>query len=169
MKIKNISCTQFAGIRDCNLSFTEGINVICGANESGKSTTANLIARTLFQKAKIDRRSDKAFCELYFPSVRRDSDFTGDFADGKITFETNQGIYTLSKEWGTDARCTLSTPNGIVRDQKKIDEILKDALVLSKTMIRTSTKMNWIIPIMLNATLIPARSAQTWMEKSYYL
>lgn len=129
MKIKSISCTQFAGIRDCNLSFTEGINVICGANESGKSTTANLIARTLFQKAKIDRRSDKAFCELYFPGVRRDSDFTGDFADGKITFETNQGIYTLSKEWGTDARCTLSTPNGIVRDQKKIDEILKDALL----------------------------------------
>lgn len=119
MKIRKISCTQFAGIRERDLSFTDGINVIYGANESGKSTTANLIARTLFQKAKIDRRSDKEFCEMCFPSIRKGSNITADFADGKIIFETKQGSYTLSKEWGTDARCTLSIPDGIVRDQKK--------------------------------------------------
>ena len=34
MKIKNISCTQFAGVRDRNVSFTDGINVIYGKNES---------------------------------------------------------------------------------------------------------------------------------------
>ena len=45
MKIKNISCTQFAGVRDRNVSFTDGINVIYGKNESGKSTLVNLIAQ----------------------------------------------------------------------------------------------------------------------------
>ena len=35
MKITNISCTQFAGVRDRNVSFTDGINVIYGKNESG--------------------------------------------------------------------------------------------------------------------------------------
>ena len=129
MKIKNISCTQFAGVRDRNVSFTDGINVIYGKNESGKSTLVNLISRTLFQNAKLDRRSDKEFFELYFPGAKKGSSIAGDFADGKITFETENGTYTLSKEWGTDARCTLSTPDGIIRDQSLIEAILKDALL----------------------------------------
>ena len=128
MKLKNISCTQFAGVRDRNISFLDGINVVYGKNESGKSTMANLIVRTLFQKAKLDRRSNKDFCDLYFPSSRKGSNLGGDFADGKITFEAEGGAYTLSKEWGIDARCTLATPEGIVRDQTKIDEILKSVL-----------------------------------------
>ena len=129
MKITNISCTQFAGVRDRNVSFTDGINVIYGKNESGKSTLVNLLSRTLFQNARLDRRSDKDFFDLYFPGAKKGSNITGDFADGKITFETENGTYTLSKEWGSDSRCTLSTPDGVIRDQSKIDEILKEALL----------------------------------------
>lgn len=129
MKITNISCTQFAGVRDRNVSFTDGINVIYGKNESGKSTLVNLLSRTLFQNARLDRRSDKEFFDLYFPGAKKGSNITGDFADGKITFETEYGTYTLSKEWGSDSRCTLSTPDGVIRDQNKIDEILKAALL----------------------------------------
>lgn len=129
MKITNISCTQFAGIRDRNVSFTDGINVIYGKNESGKSTLVNLLSRTLFQNARLDRRSDKEFFDLYFPGAKKGSNITGDFADGKITFETENGSYTLSKEWGSDSRCTLSTPDGVIRDQSKIDEKLKEALL----------------------------------------
>lgn len=129
MKITNISCTQFAGVRDRNVSFIDGINVIYGKNESGKSTLVNLLSRTLFQNARLDRRSDKDFYNLYFPGAKKGSNITGDFADGKITFETENGTYTLSKEWGSDSRCTLSTPDGVIRDQSKIDEILKEALL----------------------------------------
>jgi len=129
MKITNIACTQFAGVRDRSVSFTDGINVIYGKNESGKSTLVNLLSRTLFQNARLDRRSDKDFFELYFPGAKKGSNMTGDFADGKITFETENGTYTLSKEWGSDSRCTLSTPDGVIRDQSKIDEILKEALL----------------------------------------
>lgn len=129
MKIRNISCTQFAGVRDRNVPFADGINVIYGKNESGKSTLVNLLSRTLFQNAKLDRRSDKDFFELYFPSAKKGSTNTGDFADGKISFETENGTYSLSKEWGSDSRCTLSTPDGVIRDQDKIDQILKEALL----------------------------------------
>lgn len=129
MKIKNISCTQFAGVLDCNVSFTDGINVVYGKNESGKSTLVNLISRTLFQTARLDRRSHKDFFELYFPTARKGSSLAGDFADGKISFETENGTYTLSKEWGTDSRSTLSTPDGVIRDQKTIDSILRETLL----------------------------------------
>lgn len=129
MRIKSISCTQFAGVRDRNVSFTDGINVIYGKNESGKSTLVNLLSRTLFQKARLDRRSDKDFFELYFPGANKGSSITGDFADGKVTFETESGTYTISKEWGSDSRCILSTPDGVVRDQSRIDAILKEILL----------------------------------------
>lgn len=129
MKIKNVSCTQFAGVNNREVSFDEGINVIYGKNESGKSTLVNLISKTLFQNSRLDRRSDKDFFELYFPGIRKGNSVTGDFADGKITIETENGIYTLTKEWGTDARCMLSTPEGVIRDQSTIDDMLKDILL----------------------------------------
>ena len=95
MKIKNISCTQFAGVCDRNVSFTDGINVIYGKNESGKSTLVNLISRTLFQNAKLDRRKDKGFFELYFPGAKKGSDITGDFADGKVHFKFFAAVFSL--------------------------------------------------------------------------
>lgn len=128
MKLKSVSCTQFAGVRNRSVSFTDGINVVFGKNESGKSTLVNLIARTLFQNARIDGRSDKEFRELYFPSARKGSTLIGDYADGTVSFETEQGECTLTKEWGADSRCTLSTPDGVIRDQKTIQAVLKDVL-----------------------------------------
>lgn len=129
MKIKNVSCEQFAGIRDRNVSFTDGINVIYGKNESGKSTLVNLISRTLFQNARLDRRSDKDFFDLYFTGEKKGSSYVCDSVDGKVSFETKNGTYILSKEWGVEASCKLSTPDGNIRDQGKIDEILKEELV----------------------------------------
>ncbi|MCH5260542.1 MAG: AAA family ATPase [Lachnospiraceae bacterium] len=127
MKIKNISCSQFAGIRDRDVSFEDGINVVYGKNESGKSTLVNLLSRTLFQNAHIDKRSDKEFVNTFFPGTRRGSVTGGDFADGKVTFETEAGTYSISKEWG-DERCRLSAPQGIISDPKRIDEALRNAL-----------------------------------------
>ncbi|MDE6731848.1 MAG: AAA family ATPase, partial [Oscillospiraceae bacterium] len=72
MKIKKVSTNYFAGISDKSISFGDGINVICGSNESGKSTLVNLISATLFQNAKIDKRSDKEFRDGAFPSSRTD-------------------------------------------------------------------------------------------------
>lgn len=129
MKIKTLSCEQFAGVRDRNLTFTDGLNVIFGKNESGKSTMVNLLDRTLFQKAKLDSRRDKDFSARYFPSTRKRGDSAFAFADGRLTFETEDGTYTLSKEWGSGARCTLNTPDGSIREQQRIDEILKEALL----------------------------------------
>lgn len=129
MKIKSIACTQFAGIRDRNVVFSDGLNVVFGKNESGKSTLAHLLSRTLFQDAKLDKRSDKEFIDLYLPGESRKQKMMGDFADGQITFETERGTYILSKAWGSGEQCTLSTPDGVFRDQGRINEALKQVLL----------------------------------------
>lgn len=127
MKIKKISCDQFAGIRDIDITFDDGVNVVYGKNESGKSTLVNLLSRTLFQKAAIDLRSDKQFTELYFPSVPKGGrEIKG--VDGKVKFEKDNKSYTLSKVWGEGESCSLSMPEGIVRDQDRINEILHEIL-----------------------------------------
>lgn len=129
MKIKTIACGQFAGIRDKSISLTDGINLVCGKNESGKSTLVNLLSRTLFQNVRIDGRKDKEFKKLYFPSELKTGDNQGDFIDGTVTIETPKGIFTLTKEWGDEPRCTLSTPDGMIRDQKRMDALLKEILL----------------------------------------
>jgi len=128
MKIKKVSCTQFAGIRDCEYSFDSGINVVYGKNESGKSTLVNLISRTLFKDVRLDKRSDKEFFQLYFPAPKRGSAVVGDFADGAVTFESEKGTYTIKKEWGAQPRAVLSTPDGVLHDPQTIKEVLKEAL-----------------------------------------
>ncbi len=128
MKLTNISCTQFAGIRDQSISLDNGINIIYGKNESGKSTLVNLISRTLFQDSKIDKRKDKDFFDNFFPTAKKGSNITGDTIDGKIMLEIDNSTYTLTKEWGADSRCILSTPDGVIRDANSIHTILKELL-----------------------------------------
>ena len=49
MNIKKISCSQFAGVRDRDITLTPGLNTIYGKNESGKSTLANMLSALFFQ------------------------------------------------------------------------------------------------------------------------
>ena len=83
MKIKKVSTEQFAGIRDKEVEFCGGINVVYGKNESGKSTLVNLISRTFFQDADVGKgnKSDKEFVSRYFPVGTK-----CDFIQGKVVF-----------------------------------------------------------------------------------
>ncbi len=121
MKLKKISCTQFAGVRDRDISLNDGINIIFGKNESGKSTLVNLISRTLFQDIKFRKGSD--FEKTYLP-------VGGDSSDGEIVIETEKGEYTLSKIWGDGEGSVLKRPDGpAIRNNEAINEILKEILL----------------------------------------
>lgn len=129
MKITHVSCTQFAGVRGLDIALGDGINVVYGKNESGKSTLVNLISRTLFQDAKLDRRTDREFHDTFFPAPKRGAAYSSDFIDGRLTFETEKGVYVLSKEWSAEPQIRLSTPDGVMRDASAVSALLKEALV----------------------------------------
>ena len=132
MKIKNLSCRQFAGLRDKSVSFADGINVVYGKNESGKSTLVNLLSRTLFQDSKVKGNSTqgKEFKDLYYPASRRGKTAANLYPDGKVSFETADGVYTLEKEWGDDdPRCRLMTPDDdLIKKEDDIKVIMKEVL-----------------------------------------
>ena len=54
MKIKNLKINGFGKIKDKEISLTEGINVIYGENEAGKSSMLKFIS------------SNAAFCSASF-------------------------------------------------------------------------------------------------------
>lgn len=127
MKLKKVSTEQFAGIRSKEVTFVDGVNVVFGKNESGKSTLVDLISGILFQNARIDGRSDKSFKESAFPAKRIDGKRFGSI-DGTAVIEADGGEYKLIKEWGDEEVSRLYTPDGIIKNQARINEILGDIL-----------------------------------------
>ena len=126
MIIKKYVSGRFAGIKDVSVEFKDGLNVILGSNESGKSTLVEGIHSVLFKPSKIGRKSaeDKEFHSKFMPYP------IGDSIDGEIDLEHNGEIYTLSKEWGADASSKLTMPNKIViKSDGSINDTLKNVYI----------------------------------------
>lgn len=128
MKIRKISCEQFAGMKNQSASFSDGLNLLIGKNESGKSTLLDLLYQMLFKDVKIDGRSDKDFKPKYFP--RTIGGLQADFIDGEIVFETDEGEYKLQKEWNDEGgSIKLISPDGTaVKRKSSIDAFLNQIL-----------------------------------------
>ena len=56
MKIRRVECDQFAGIQGKEFEFDNGLNLVIGDNESGKSTMVDLIYQILFKDVRLDGR-----------------------------------------------------------------------------------------------------------------
>ena len=128
MIIKELSCDCFAGVRDMSVRFADGMNILLGDNESGKSTLADLLYHLFFQEAKLDGRKDKAFLDACFPKT---TEGDGDTIDGAVKFETENGTYKLRKEWSASGSTRLTRPGGTpISDAKKIRAILDEELTM---------------------------------------
>ncbi len=93
MKLKNFSTDIFAGVSDLEVNFAEGLNVLFGLNESGKSTIVNAIFACLFEGPKIDLRKDKNFKNKFFPYPQ------GDYVEGTLEFAQSGKSYQIYKKW----------------------------------------------------------------------
>lgn len=128
MEIKKVSTKQFAGIRNKEIEFEDGINVIYGKNESGKSTIVNLISKTLFQDKKPAKGS--SFITSFFPAETKDGLF-GDNVNGSVTILSNNKEYSFCRKWreSKEVESELEFESGTIEDNEKIkklrDEILR--------------------------------------------
>ena len=129
MKIKKVDCTQFAGMTGKHYEFQDGLNLLIGDNETGKSTMADLIFQVLFKDPKVNMKTDKQFSEKYY--LKKKGDTTTYPPIGSITFEGTDGEYTLIKEWAqTGSTVRMTCPDGIVlTDPDTINKKLKEQLI----------------------------------------
>ena len=84
------------------------------------------IHSVLFKPSKIGKKTaeDKEFHSKFMPYP------LGDSIDGEIEIEHKGEIYTLSKEWGTEASSKLTMPNKIVvKNDGSINDTLKDVYI----------------------------------------
>lgn len=123
MHIKSYKSKRFAGLRDIDLEFSQGLNVILGPNESGKSTIIEGIHSTLFKNIKLRKNNnlDKNFTFKYMPKP------SGDFIDGRVTLAIEDGEYEIYKEWGSKETIHFIDMDGnILKNESDIEkEMLK--------------------------------------------
>lgn len=136
MKLKEVQCDQFAGLNRndpaSTIKFGDGLNLIVGDNEQGKSTMVDLIYYLLFKDVKLDTRSDKEFIARYFP--QKTTGRAGDVIDGALVFEVEEGEYCIRKEWEKKGGiCRLTLPDGtLIRDPDALKQYLRDTLPYQK-------------------------------------
>ena len=133
MQIKNIKINNYGKIKDKELSFENNINVICGENESGKSTLLHFIINSLYGISKNKKGKEYSDFERYKP-------WSGEDFSGKITYELdnnkkyeifrdfkkknpkifNENMEDISKEFSIDK----TKGNEFFYEQTKVDEDL---------------------------------------------
>lgn len=123
MLVKSVKCRRFAGLKDKEVAFAPGLNVLLGPNEAGKSTLVGALHAALVQDAKLDKRRHADFLAQYTPRP------SGDLFDAAVQLELDGQALQVEKEWGRHPRAQLELPNGDqVSDELKIRELLREHL-----------------------------------------
>ncbi len=125
MRIRRFGCKRFGGIKDVEIQFKDGLNIILGPNEAGKSTLVNAIYYTLFKDSKLrmSYKLDKEFKNRFMP-------YNGsDFIDGVVCIEIEGDSYIISKEWGGMYNSQVEFPDGkIIKNRNDIKQKLIELL-----------------------------------------
>ena len=92
MKISNIQINGFGNIKDKTIAFEDGINLIYGDNEAGKSTIASFI-KAMFYGINKNKSGGT------FSDVERFKPWSGEEFSGKIEYEIDDKNYIATREF----------------------------------------------------------------------
>jgi len=127
MILSRITLSPFAGIPHLDLNFTDGLNVILGANEAGKSTVFHSLYHVIFTEAKLTPGRFKKLMNRFIPLGG------GDTIAVELEFKHKNADHFLKRKWGPAAEAQLKLPNGnIISDESTIAEYLETCLSASE-------------------------------------
>jgi len=119
MKLLRIRLHPFGGIADRTCDLHDGVNVIEGPNEFGKSTLNNALWHGLFTPTNLPPVSLKKAMGRWYPRPG------GDHARVTLEFESDGHKWTLQKTWGAGASAIIqSTETAAIADPARVQEQL---------------------------------------------
>jgi exonuclease SbcC len=132
MILSKITLSPFAGIPRLDLNFTDGLNVVLGANETGKSTVFHALYNVMFIEAKLTPGRFKRLMNRFLPVGG------GDTIAVELHFKHKNADHFLKRKWGPSAEAQLKLPNGnIISDEATIAEYLETCLNASEGTYRS--------------------------------
>jgi len=127
MILSRITLSPFAGMPHLDIDFTDGLNVILGANETGKSTVFHALYHVMFTEAKLTPGRFKKLMNRFLPVGG------GDTIAVELHFKHKNTDHYLKRKWGPSAEAELKLPNGnIISDESTIAEYLGACLSASE-------------------------------------
>jgi exonuclease SbcC len=129
MIIQELKLNPFAGLAKQDLHFTQGLNVVVGPNEAGKSTIVNALKMALFVPTQYTQSQFNKEISRYLPLAG------GDTIQVELAFavEPRQKAYRLFKSWGAKKESRLGLPDGgLLTDPQAVQEKLRELLVLKE-------------------------------------
>ena len=94
MKIENLKINAFGNLENKEIDLSDGINIIYGKNEAGKSTLLKFIVNSLYGTSKNKKGRDYSDYDRYKP-------WTANDFSGKIKYKLDNGeTYEVFREFG---------------------------------------------------------------------
>ena len=126
MILRKIKLNPFAGLYNKEIEFNNGLNIVFGPNEAGKSTIINSIREVLFKPVKLTQKKLSQM-RSYFPIAG------GDSISVSLDFDLSDGICSLTKNWGAGAYVKLELPDKTIYvSDEEVDRILGKLIPLNQ-------------------------------------
>lgn len=157
MKIKKIQINGFGNIENKVIDFSDGINLIYGENESGKSTLVNFIKCVFYGVNKNKAGNEYSDYEKYKPW--KDIDFSG-----KVEYELQGKTYTVFRDFNRN-NCKVYDEKGIdITNEFSKDKSRGSEVGLVHFGVDEETFINTLF-VNQNATSVELTSQKSIMQK----
>ena len=123
MILSRLQIYTFGCFVNHRMEFEEGLNVVLGPNEAGKSTLFQAIQKTLLVPSKLKKIDFEKEMARFLPVGG------GDTLETKLEFRINSGQFVLRRSWGSRPDSQLVLPGGsALNDENAIREKLERLL-----------------------------------------
>ncbi len=126
MVINKINITSFAGLNNFHANLMQGINVIVGPNESGKTTIFNAIKTCLLVPAKLTNTQQQKIAK-FFPVN------SGNTIEVSINIKNGTEDIELTRKWGSNPMEYIVFNNGNkIEGKDAVEDFLINVLPANK-------------------------------------
>jgi len=136
MKLSKVFLHPFAGIEEKTFEFEDGLNVLLGPNEAGKSTVFQAVMHGLLTTTSLTRTKVEDIMGSYFPAVGGDV-----IRVGLELRNSENSVVRIHKTWKKGNRngsASLKLPEGSeITDEEEVQNQIESLLPVSPATIRT--------------------------------